>query len=73
MLTGGLADRVTDRPITANVLNPGYVLTDRTMNRGAPKLLVVLTSFKVQSALDGAHTAIWLAAAPELAGTTGEF
>ena len=37
------------------------------------KLAVVLTSFAAQSPLDGADTAIWLAASPEVEGVTGEF
>ena len=37
------------------------------------KVAVVLTSFRSQTALDGADTAIWLAASPEAEGITGKF
>jgi NAD(P)-dependent dehydrogenase (short-subunit alcohol dehydrogenase family) len=30
MLTWALADRLRGKPVTANALNPGYVLTDLT-------------------------------------------
>lgn len=74
MLTWALADRVRDQCITANALNPGYVLTDLTTNVGGLlKLLVRVTGFVAQTARDGADTAIWLAGAPELDGVTGKF
>jgi NAD(P)-dependent dehydrogenase (short-subunit alcohol dehydrogenase family) len=74
MLTWALADRLTDPALTANALNPGYVLTDLTTNAGGPlKILITLTSFTAQTALDGADTAIWLAASPEVEGATGKF
>jgi NAD(P)-dependent dehydrogenase (short-subunit alcohol dehydrogenase family) len=74
MLTWALADRLRGKPVTANTLNPGYVLTDLTRNvSGLLKLVVVLTSFWAQTALDGADTAIWLAASPEVEGITGKF
>jgi NAD(P)-dependent dehydrogenase (short-subunit alcohol dehydrogenase family) len=74
MLTWDLADRLEDRPVTANALNPGYVLTELTTNVGGLlKILVKLTSFKAEGALDGADTAIWLAASPEVDGRTGRF
>jgi len=74
MLTWALADRLAGTPVTANALNPGYVLTELTTSVGGPlKLLVRLTSFRAQSALDGADTAIWLAASPDVEGVTGKF
>lgn len=74
MITWALAERLRDRPITANALNPGYVLTDLTKNAGGLlKVAIVLTSFWAQTALDGADTAIWLAASPEVGGVTGRF
>ncbi len=36
MLTWALADRLKDTAVTANALNPGYVLTDLTTNVGGP-------------------------------------
>ena len=74
MLTWALAARLRGKPVTANALNPGYVLTDLTRNVGGLlKIVVVLTSFWAQTALDGADTAIWLAASPEVEGVTGKF
>lgn len=74
MLTWALAERRRDRSITANALNPGYVLTDLTRNVGGLlKAAVALTSFWAQTALDGADTAIWLAASTEVDGVTGRF
>jgi retinol dehydrogenase-12 len=74
MLTWALADRLRGRPVTANALNPGYVLTDLTINVGGLlKLAVALTSFRAQTPLDGADTAIWLAASPEVEGISGKF
>lgn len=74
MLTWALADRLGDRPVTVNALNPGYVLTDLTRNVGGlVRVLVALTGFWAQTALDGADTAIWLAASPEVDGVSGTF
>ena len=74
MLTWALADELKDEPVTANAVNPGYVLTPLTTNvTGLLKVLVVLTSFKAQSPVEGADTAIWAAGSPELEGVTGKF
>jgi NAD(P)-dependent dehydrogenase (short-subunit alcohol dehydrogenase family) len=74
MLTWALAGRLTGTPVTANALNPGYVVTDLTRQAGGLlRVAVVLTSFRAQTALDGADTAIWLAASPEVDGITGKF
>jgi NAD(P)-dependent dehydrogenase (short-subunit alcohol dehydrogenase family) len=74
MLTWALADRLHGSPVTANALNPGYVMTDLTRHAGGLlKVAVVLTSFRAQTTLDGADTAIWLAASPEVEGITGKF
>jgi NAD(P)-dependent dehydrogenase (short-subunit alcohol dehydrogenase family) len=74
MLTWALAAELADKPVTANALNPGYVLTELTTNAGGMlKALVFLTRFTAQTALEGADTAIWLAASPEAEGLTGGF
>jgi NAD(P)-dependent dehydrogenase (short-subunit alcohol dehydrogenase family) len=74
MLTWALAHELEHQGVTANAVNPGYVLTPLTRNvTGLLKVLVVLTSFKAQPPLDGADTAIWAAASPELDGVTGRF
>jgi NAD(P)-dependent dehydrogenase (short-subunit alcohol dehydrogenase family) len=74
MLTWALADRLRGIPVTVNALNPGFVVTDLTRRVGGLlKAVVVLTSFRAQTPLDGADTAIWLAASPEVDGITGKF
>ncbi|HEU5267157.1 MAG TPA: SDR family NAD(P)-dependent oxidoreductase [Jatrophihabitans sp.] len=74
MLTWSLADRLKAAQITANALNPGYVRTNLTTNVGGPlKIVVALTGFRAQTALDGADTAIWLAASRDVEGVTGKF
>jgi hypothetical protein len=71
---GRWAAQLTDEPVTVNALNPGYVQTALTRNVGGPlKVLVALTAFAAQTPLDGADTAIWLAASPEVEGVTGKF
>jgi NAD(P)-dependent dehydrogenase (short-subunit alcohol dehydrogenase family) len=77
MLTWALAERLRDRPVTANALSPGYVLSDLTRNVGG--LLKVVggadcTSFRAQTPLDGAghhHRAGW--PARRWKGVTGKF
>jgi NAD(P)-dependent dehydrogenase (short-subunit alcohol dehydrogenase family) len=74
MLTWALADELKDERVTANAVNPGYVVTPLSPNVTGPlKLLISLTSFAAQGALDGADTTIWAAASPELEGITGKF
>jgi hypothetical protein len=59
--------QLKDEPVTANAVNPGYVLTSLTKNvTGLLTALVVLTSFTAQTPVDGADTAIGVAASPEL-------
>lgn len=74
MLTATLADRLGSRPITANAVNPGYVLTDLIKSAGGlAKVAIALTSPWAKTALEGADTAIWLASSPEAEGVTGKF
>ena len=74
MLTWALADDLKDEPITANAVNPGYVLTPLTRNTTGPlKLLIALTRFAAATPLDGADTTVWAAASPQLKGMTGKF
>jgi NAD(P)-dependent dehydrogenase (short-subunit alcohol dehydrogenase family) len=74
MLTWALAKRLRGTPVAANADSPGYVLSDLTRNVGGLlKVLVVLTSWRAQTPLDGADTTIWLAASPEVEGVTGKF
>ena len=69
-----MATSLKNDPVAANAVNSGYVLTPLTRTATGPlKLLIALTSFAAQTPLDGADTAIWAAASPELEGVTGEF
>ena len=73
MLTWALAERLRGTPVTANADSPGYVLSDLTRNVGGLlKVLVVVTSWRAQTPLDGADTTIWLAASPEVEGGHGQ-
>ena len=74
MLTWALAERLHGTAVTVNAVNPGYVLTDLTRSAGGMvKLLVTVTSFAAKSPLEGADTAIWLAAGPDVAGISATF
>jgi NAD(P)-dependent dehydrogenase (short-subunit alcohol dehydrogenase family) len=74
MLTWALADRLRGTPVTVNAFNPGYVVTDLTRRVGGLlKAVVGLTRFRAHTPLDGADTAIWLAASPDVDGITGTF
>ena len=74
MLTWALSAQHNPAELTANAVNPGYVLTPLTTNvRGPLKLLIALTRFTAQTPRDGADTAIWAATSPDLDGKTGRF
>lgn len=74
MLTWAVANNLEDDPVTANAVNPGYVRTPLTRNVTGPlKLLIALTGFAAHTPLDGADTAIWAAASPEVERVTGKF
>ncbi|MFL5953421.1 MAG: SDR family NAD(P)-dependent oxidoreductase [Gaiellaceae bacterium] len=74
MLNAALADRLDATRVTANALNPAYVLTELTTNVGGlMKALVLATRFTAVTPREGADTAIWLAASPEVNGLTGRF
>jgi NAD(P)-dependent dehydrogenase (short-subunit alcohol dehydrogenase family) len=74
MLAWSLAERLAPSAVTVNCVNPGYVLTDLTLNAGpVVRALVTVTKFRAQTAADGADTAIWAATSPDIAGMTGRF
>jgi len=74
MLTWALADDLRGEAVSANAVNPGYVLTPLTTNvPGVLKVFVALTRFRAHTAVDGADTAIWAAASPDVEGLTGRF
>lgn len=74
MLAWSLAERVPGSEATVNCVNPGYVLTDLTLNAGRlVKVLVALTKSRAKTPLEGADTAIWAATSPDLTDITGRF
>lgn len=74
MLTWAVAHDLEGEPVTANAVNPGYVLSPLTRRATGPmKLVIALTGFAAQTPLAGADTALWAAASPELDGVTGKF
>jgi NAD(P)-dependent dehydrogenase (short-subunit alcohol dehydrogenase family) len=74
MLAWALAEQSADRPVTVNAVNPGYVYSALTRSVTGPlRALVALTRVAAQTPLDGADTAIWAAASPDLDGVTGRF
>lgn len=74
LFTHELARRLAGTGVTANALHPGFVATGFAKNNGiAARLgMTVLRPFEI-SPERGARTSIYLAAAPEVAETTGEY
>jgi NAD(P)-dependent dehydrogenase (short-subunit alcohol dehydrogenase family) len=62
MLTWALAEDLEDEPVTANAVNPGYVLTPLTTNVSGPlRAIIVLTSFSAKTRALALHeaTGLW--------------
>jgi retinol dehydrogenase-12 len=74
MLTWAWAGHLEGKKVTFNALSPGLVNTE--LNRDASGVFAVvfqLTKLFAKTAAQGADTAIWLAASPEVEGKTGTF
>lgn len=71
LFTRELARRLQGSRVTVNAFHPGAVATD--IYRQVPAALRPLVTRFMLSPRQGADTAIWLATAPELAGTSGEY
>jgi NAD(P)-dependent dehydrogenase (short-subunit alcohol dehydrogenase family) len=72
LFTQELARRLTGSGVTVNCIHPGSVATRLGQQNGAvARLLARALSLFFVTAAQGADTAIWLAAAPELEGVTG--
>jgi NAD(P)-dependent dehydrogenase (short-subunit alcohol dehydrogenase family) len=75
MLTWALARRLPGRGVTANAMHPGFVNTELFSKAGG--LLGVAASFwaKLQARRpeEGADTAVWLAASPDVEGRSGAY
>jgi NAD(P)-dependent dehydrogenase (short-subunit alcohol dehydrogenase family) len=75
MLTWALARRLDGTRVTANALHPGFVSTELFAKAGGV-MGVVASAYAKLAALkpeQGADTAVWLAAAPEVQGQHGLF
>jgi NAD(P)-dependent dehydrogenase (short-subunit alcohol dehydrogenase family) len=75
MLTWALARRLPGSGVTANAMHPGFVSTELFSKAGG--LLGVAASFlaKLQARRpdEGADTALWLAASPDVEGRSGAY
>lgn len=71
LFTRELAKRLAGTRVTVNAFHPGAVLTGIWAE--LPKPLAAIIKLFLISSAKGADTAVWLATAPELAGTTGEY
>jgi NAD(P)-dependent dehydrogenase (short-subunit alcohol dehydrogenase family) len=74
MLSWVLAEKLQDRGVTVNTVHPGGVSTGISRHqKGLWGALVKLAFWTQKSVADGADTATWVAASPELDGITGKF
>jgi NAD(P)-dependent dehydrogenase (short-subunit alcohol dehydrogenase family) len=74
MLSWAWAERLATQGVTVNAMSPGLINTE--LNRNASGFfgaVFTLTKLFAKTPAQGADTAAWLAAAPELAGTTNQF
>lgn len=75
LFTRALARRLEGTGVTANCLHPGFVATRFGTNNGRVAALLLragMALFAI-SPEQGAKTIVYLASAPEVAGTTGEY
>lgn len=70
-----LARRAADSGVTVNALHPGFVASGFAMHGDTTLLRLGITISRpfARSPEKGARTAIWLAASPDVAGTTGQY
>ena len=73
LLTWALARRLAGSGVTANAMTPGLVTETGLYRNAAPQLLGILRSRSNRTIAQGADTAIWLAASPEVEGVSGKF
>ncbi|MRH44460.1 SDR family NAD(P)-dependent oxidoreductase [Aquibacillus halophilus] len=75
LFTYELADRLKEKGVTVNCLNPGAVATNMGINRntGFGTFITRILKPYFQTAEQGAETAIYLATADEVAGVTGHY
>jgi NAD(P)-dependent dehydrogenase (short-subunit alcohol dehydrogenase family) len=74
MLTWALASRLRGKPVTVNAISPGLVNTELNRNaQGVFAVVFTLTKLFARTPQQGADTAIWLAASPQVEGLTDRF
>jgi len=74
LFTYELARRVAGTGVTANALHPGWVATAFGGNNGwRGRLLQLAARYRGISPEDGARTVLYLAAAPEVTGVSGQY
>jgi len=73
LLTWALARRLEGTGVTANAMAPGFVPATGLSRGLSPDLQRVYAGRTGRSLQEGADTAAWLAASPDLAGTSGRF
>jgi retinol dehydrogenase-12/retinol dehydrogenase-13 len=75
MLTWALARRLEGTSVTANAMHPGFVSTE-IFGKGGGALALGLSFYaklRAKRPAEGADTAVWLAASPEVEGRSGLF
>lgn len=75
MWTWALARRLEERGVTANAMHPGFVASElfKKSEGLLGRAISLYAGLRALSPEEGADTAVWLAAAPESAGSTGRF
>lgn len=75
LFSNELARRLEGTTVTVNSLHPGHVRTSiyKNLDRVTETIMNFLLSTFFKSAVEGAQTSIYLAAADDLTGTTGRF
>jgi NAD(P)-dependent dehydrogenase (short-subunit alcohol dehydrogenase family) len=75
MLTWALARRLAGQNVTANAMHPGWVKTEILKREHSVKHTLACAASKMfaREPEEGADTASWLAASPEVEGVTSEF
>lgn len=73
LLTWALARRVAGSNVTVNAMTPGLVTETGLYRNAAPQVMERLRQRGIRTVEQGADTAIWLAADPEVEGVSNKF
>ncbi len=73
MLTAGLAARLAGKPVTVNAMHPGMICSNLASRERGLMATVGCCAFRMfgKAPADGADTASWLAASPDVEGKSG--